>query len=42
VQILQSRPLREENEAETREMLRLVNTQIARITRVLRDMTDFA
>ncbi len=42
VQILQTRPLDKENEAETREMLRLIQTQIARITQVLRDMTDFA
>src|SRR5207248_685596 len=28
--------------AETREMLRLIQTQIARITQVLRGMTDFA
>lgn len=42
IQILQSRPLRPENEAETREMLRLVSTQIARISQVLHDMTDFA
>ena len=42
IQIIQSRPLDGEHEAETREMLRLVQTQIARITQVLRDMTDFA
>ena len=30
------------NDAETREMLRLISTQIARITQVLRDMMDFA
>jgi signal transduction histidine kinase len=42
IQILQSRPLRAENEAETREMLRLVSTQIERISRVLRDMMEFA
>jgi signal transduction histidine kinase len=42
IQILQARPLTAENEAETREMLRLVETQIARITQVLRDMMDFA
>jgi signal transduction histidine kinase len=42
IQILQSRPLREENEAEAREMLRLVSTQITRISQVLRDMLDFA
>jgi signal transduction histidine kinase len=42
IQIVQSRPLTAENEAETREMLRLVSTQIARISQVLRDMMDFA
>jgi signal transduction histidine kinase len=42
IQILQSRRLNEENEAETREMLRLASTQIARISQVLRDMMDFA
>jgi signal transduction histidine kinase len=42
IQILQSRPLTAENEAETREMLRLASTQIARISQVLRDMLDFA
>ncbi|MDT7780505.1 MAG: two-component system, NtrC family, sensor kinase [Acidobacteriota bacterium] len=42
IQILQTRPLGSENEAETREMLRLVSTQIERISRVLRDMMDFA
>jgi signal transduction histidine kinase len=42
IQMLQSRPLGEENEAETREMLRLVSTQITRISQVLRDMLDFA
>ncbi|HYE13544.1 MAG TPA: ATP-binding protein [Pyrinomonadaceae bacterium] len=42
IQILQTRPLTPENEAETREMLRLAQTQIARITQVLRDMMDFA
>jgi len=31
-----------EQDAETREMLRLISTQIARITQVLRDMMDFA
>ena len=31
-----------DEEAETREMLRLISTQIARITQVLRDMMDFA
>jgi signal transduction histidine kinase len=39
---VQSRPLNAENEAETREMLRLASTQIARISQVLRDMMDFA
>ena len=42
VQILQTRPLGGEHEAETREMLRLVQTQITRISQVLRDMMDFA
>jgi signal transduction histidine kinase len=42
IQILQSRPPGEENEAETREMLRLISTQIERISQVLRDMLDFA
>ncbi|PYS99963.1 MAG: hypothetical protein DMF65_09035 [Acidobacteria bacterium] len=42
IQILQSRPPGSENEAETREMLRLASTQIARISQVLRDMLDFA
>lgn len=42
VQMLQTRTLDRANEAETREMLRLVQTQIARISQVLRDMTDFA
>jgi signal transduction histidine kinase len=42
IQILQSLPLNEGNEAETREMLRLASTQIARISQVLRDMMDFA
>lgn len=42
IQILQSRPLNQENEAETREMLRLISTQIERISQVLRDMLDFA
>jgi signal transduction histidine kinase len=42
IQILQSRPLTEETEGETREMLRLASTQIARISQVLRDMLDFA
>jgi signal transduction histidine kinase len=40
--MLQARPLTAENEAETREMLRLAQTQIARITQVLRDLMDFA
>jgi signal transduction histidine kinase len=42
IQILQSRPLGSESEPETREMLRLASTQIARISQVLRDMMDFA
>ncbi|HEX8147687.1 MAG TPA: ATP-binding protein [Pyrinomonadaceae bacterium] len=42
IQMLQSRPPGEGNEAETREMLRLVSTQVARISQVLRDMLDFA
>jgi signal transduction histidine kinase len=42
IQILQTRPLSEANESEHREMLRLIQTQIARITQVLRDMMDFA
>jgi signal transduction histidine kinase len=42
IQILQSRPLTADSEAETREMLRLASTQIARISQVLRDMMDFA
>ncbi len=42
IQILQSRPVTEETAAEYREMLRLISTQIARITQVLRDMMDFA
>ena len=42
IQMVQSRPLSAENEAETREMLRLASTQIARISQVLRDMMDFA
>jgi signal transduction histidine kinase len=42
IQMIQSRPLNAENEAETREMLRLASTQIARISQVLRDMMDFA
>jgi signal transduction histidine kinase len=39
IQILQTR---EGVDTETREMLRLISTQIARITQVLRDMMDFA
>jgi signal transduction histidine kinase len=45
VQILQARvPADEDDErtAETREMLRVISQQIARITQVLRDMMDFA
>jgi signal transduction histidine kinase len=45
VQILQARvPADSEDEpsAETREMLRVISQQIARITQVLREMTDFA
>lgn len=45
VQILQARVPREaedEPTAETREMLRVISQQIARITQVLRDMMDFA
>ncbi|MDQ3907335.1 MAG: ATP-binding protein [Acidobacteriota bacterium] len=45
VQILQSRlpdAADDKQSAETREMLRLVSQQIARITQVLRDMMDFA
>jgi signal transduction histidine kinase len=42
IQMLQARPLTEENAAEHKEMLRLVLEQIARITQVLRDMMDFA
>jgi signal transduction histidine kinase len=42
IQILQTRPLTEANESEHREMLRLIQTQVARITQVLRDMMDFA
>jgi signal transduction histidine kinase len=42
IQMLQSRPLTADNEAETREMLRLAQTQIARITQVLRDLMNFA
>ena len=39
IQILQTKP---DADAETREMLRLIQTQIARITQVLREMMDFA
>jgi two-component system NtrC family sensor kinase len=42
IQILQTRPVTEANADETREMLRLVQTQIARITQVLRDLMEFA
>jgi signal transduction histidine kinase len=46
IQILQTRAAANEADgqsaAETREMLRLISTQIARITQVLRDMMDFA
>ncbi|HVF54686.1 MAG TPA: ATP-binding protein [Pyrinomonadaceae bacterium] len=42
IQILQTRPVSADNEAETQEMLRLISTQIARITQVLRDLMDFA
>jgi signal transduction histidine kinase len=45
VQILQARLAKgadDKQAAETRELLRLVSTQIARITQVVRDMTDFA
>ncbi|HEX5707507.1 MAG TPA: ATP-binding protein, partial [Pyrinomonadaceae bacterium] len=42
IQILQSQTLTPEREPEAREMLRLVQTQVERITRVLRDMTEFA
>src|SRR5215212_1658640 len=42
IQMAQSRRLNEGSEAETREMLRLASTQIARISQVLRDMMDFA
>jgi signal transduction histidine kinase len=45
VQILQARvpsDASDERTAETREMLRVISQQIARITRVLRDMMDFA
>src|SRR5205085_4419093 len=45
IQILQTRAnadTADKQAAETREMLRLIQTQIARITQVLRGMTDFA
>ncbi|MFL6212186.1 MAG: ATP-binding protein [Pyrinomonadaceae bacterium] len=45
IQILQTRIAPDDADkqaAETREMLRLIQTQIARITQVLRGMTDFA
>ncbi len=45
IQILQTRiapDAADKQSAETREMLRLIQTQIARITQVLRGMTDFA
>jgi signal transduction histidine kinase len=45
IQILQAHAPAEPDDArahETREMLRLIQTQIARITQVLRGMTDFA
>jgi signal transduction histidine kinase len=42
IQIIQSRASDSDADAETREMLRLIQTQIARITQVLRDMMDFA
>ncbi|MDT7604852.1 MAG: two-component system, NtrC family, sensor kinase [Acidobacteriota bacterium] len=45
VQILQARipaDTEDDRTAETREMLRVISQQIARITQVLRDMTDFA
>ena len=45
IQILQTRAAANDHDtqsAETREMLRLISTQIARITQVLRDMMDFA
>ncbi|MGH9943283.1 MAG: HAMP domain-containing protein, partial [Pyrinomonadaceae bacterium] len=44
VQILQTRLVQSDDpsSAETREMLRLVQTQIGRITQVLREMMDFA
>ncbi|HEX8001022.1 MAG TPA: ATP-binding protein [Pyrinomonadaceae bacterium] len=42
IQMLQARPLTASNAAEHAEMLRLISEQIARITRVLRDMMEFA
>ncbi len=45
IQILQTRAAAQTGDpqsAETREMLRLIQTQIARITQVLREMMDFA
>jgi len=44
IQILQTRASNSDDpkSAETREMLRLISTQIARITQVLREMMDFA
>ncbi len=42
IQMIQSRASDADTDAETREMLRLIQTQIARITQVLRDMMDFA
>ncbi len=46
IQILQTRAAAAQDHdpksAETREMLRLISTQVARITQVLRDMMDFA
>ena len=42
IQILQTRTGEHAPDAETREMLRLISTQIDRITQVLREMMDFA
>jgi signal transduction histidine kinase len=42
IQMLQARPLNADNATEHAEMLRLISEQIARITRVLRDMMEFA
>ncbi|MBD0324935.1 MAG: HAMP domain-containing protein, partial [Pyrinomonadaceae bacterium] len=42
IQMLQARPLTADNATEHKEMLRLISEQIARITRVLRDMMEFA